>query len=85
MYEGAKQTLEALAANGAELFLATNTQPKLATVNLTAKNGIAGQFTRSEPELPPTCAYLEARDAARTDSANGVCAERAVMVGVTPE
>jgi phosphoglycolate phosphatase len=85
LFEGVQQTLEALKANGAELFLVTN-KPKLATVNLTEQHGIAGLFTEMLSRNSRQPAFLSKGEMLRELVARyGVNAERAVMVGDTAE
>ena len=85
LYEGVKQTLEALKASGVELFLVTN-KPKLATVNLLEQHGIAGLFTEILSRNSRQPAYLSKGEMLRELIARyGVNAERAVMVGDTAE
>jgi phosphoglycolate phosphatase len=85
LFEGVQQTLEALKANGAELFLVTN-KPKLATVNLMEQHGIAGLFTEMLSRNSRQPAFLSKGEMLRELVARyGVNAERAVMVGDTAE
>ena len=44
MFDGVRETLERLKANGAELFIVTN-KPQFATANLAQQHGITGLFT----------------------------------------
>jgi len=85
LYEGVKQTLEALKANGAELFLVTN-KPKLATVNLMEQHGIAGLFTEMLSRNSRQPGYASKGEMLRELVVRyGLNAERAVMVGDTAE
>ena len=69
LYEGVKQTLEALKASGVELFPGH----EQAEVGHGQPAGAAWHSRTvhrdTEPELPPACVSVEGGDAARTDSA----------------
>ena len=85
MYEGVKQTLEVLKANGAELFVVTN-KPKIATANLMAQHGMTGLFTEVLSRNSRDPAYASKGEMLRElVERHGVDSEQAWMVGDTAE
>ncbi|MDR3744641.1 MAG: HAD family hydrolase [Acidobacteriaceae bacterium] len=85
LFEGVKQTLETLKADGAELFLVTN-KPKLATANLMEQHGITWLFTEMQSRNSREPAYgSKGEMLLELVERRGVDLARAVMVGDTAE
>lgn len=85
LFEDVRQTLQALGANGTEMFLVTN-KPRLATANLMEQHGIAGLFkemlSRDSRQPPFTSKAEMLRELLVQYEVN---AQRALMVGDTAE
>jgi phosphoglycolate phosphatase len=85
MFDGVRETLEALKTGGAELFLVTN-KPKLATANLIEQHGMTGMFTEMLSGNSREPAYASKGEMlCELIARNGVDAAQAVMVGDTAE
>jgi phosphoglycolate phosphatase len=85
LFEGVKSTLEALKANGADLFVVTN-KPKLATANLMEQHGLTGLFRETLSRNSREPVYASKGEMLRDLVArHGVDVGRAMMVGDTAE
>jgi phosphoglycolate phosphatase len=85
LFAGVKETLEALKADGVEMFLVTN-KPKLATANLMEQHGLGGLFTEAMSRNSRDPAYASKSEMLRElVERYAVDVQQAAMVGDTEE
>jgi phosphoglycolate phosphatase len=85
LFEGVKETIEALKTSGAEMFIVTN-KPKLATANLMEQHGLTGMFTEAMSRNSRDPAYASKSDMLRDlVQRHAVDVRQSAMVGDTEE